>query len=37
MQTQLYVLTKSSKLHLNDKQVIGIFSQSHGLEKKTNA
>ena len=34
MQTQLYVLTKSSKLHLNDKQVIGIFSQSHGLEKK---
>ena len=34
MQTQLYVLTKSSKLHLNDKQIIGIFSQSHGLEKK---
>ena len=34
MQTQLYVLTKSSKLHLNEKQVIGIFSQSHGLEKK---
>lgn len=34
MQTQLYVLTKSSKLLLNDKKVIGIFSQSHGLEKK---
>ena len=34
MQTELYVLTKSSKLNLNDKQIIGIFSQSHGLEKK---
>ena len=34
MQTQLYVLTKSSKLSLNDKQIIGIFSESHGLEKK---
>ena len=31
---QLYVLIKSSKMLLNDKQVIGIFSQSHGLEKK---
>jgi len=34
MQVQLYVLTKSSKLILNNKQVIGIFSHSHGLEKK---
>ena len=30
----LYVLTKSSKLNLNDKQIIGIFSESVGLEKK---
>ena len=30
----LYVLTKSSKFNLNDKEIIGIFSESVGLEKK---